>query len=165
MPPTPRAASLHPELAEGAAPWLDAYCAYSQTWAPRAPVGFHQAVGLWVLSTVAARRVCVEFGKPIFPVLFLNLAAESTIYTKSTAVTQGETLLRHAGCTFLLSPNHITPQAMIRSMHGRVPLEYATPSRKSKRTSRSGLPFLANAGGTTRNGEGCYNRCIAAIAP
>lgn len=124
MPSLPVYAQIHPEIAEGAAPWLEAYCEYSRQWAPRAASNFHEAIGLWVLSTVAARRICVMFGNPIYPVLFINLAAESTIYTKSTAVTQGTNLLRAAGCDFLLSPNHTTPQALIRSMHGRVPEDY-----------------------------------------
>lgn len=146
VPPLPASAELHPELAEGAAPWLDAYCEYSQKWAPRAASGFHEAVGLWVLSTVAARRVCVAFGKAIFPVLFINLAAESTIYTKSTAVTQGETLLRHAGLDFLLSPNHTTPQALIRSMHGRVSTEYETLEEEEKERLHKRLAFSGQRG-------------------
>lgn len=146
MPPLPASAELHPELADGAAPWLDAYCDYSRQWAPRSAAGFHEAVGLWVLSTVAARRVCVAFGKAIFPVLFINLAAESTIYTKSTAVTQGETLLRHAGLDFFLSPNHTTPQALIRSMHGRVSTEYDALEEEEKELLHKRLAFSGQRG-------------------
>ena len=79
VPPLPEQAQLHPELAEGAAPWLDAYCAHSQIWAPRAARGFHAAIGLWMLSAVSARRVCVHLGKPKYPMLFLALVAPSSL--------------------------------------------------------------------------------------
>ena len=39
--------------------WLDNYVEFSMKFSPRSPESFHQVCGLWVLSTVAARRVGV----------------------------------------------------------------------------------------------------------
>src|SRR5262245_16817838 len=102
-PALPKEAQLSPDMAAGAAQWLEAYCVHSRYWAPRAAAGFHQAIGLWMLSTVAARRICVHLGKPEFPMLFLALVAPSTLYTKSTAAQLARRGLRQAQCDFLLT--------------------------------------------------------------
>jgi hypothetical protein len=125
MPALPNTARLDPSLAEGAAPWLEAYCQHSRWWAPRAAQGFHQAVGLWMLSTIAARRICVHLGKPEFPMLFLAMIAPSTLYTKTTTAHIARRGLKQTGCHFFLTPDRITPQALIRRMSGRVHEEFA----------------------------------------
>jgi hypothetical protein len=131
---------------EHAAPWLDAYCAYSERWAPRAAQSFHKAVGLWVLSTVAARRLCVEFGQPLYPVLFLSLIAESSQYTKTTAAANGQTLLRAAGCHHFLTPDRSTPQALLRHMSGRVPGDYGHKNADEQEAIQQRLRFAGQRG-------------------
>lgn len=145
-PPLPDACILDETLANTASPWLDAYCAYSQRWAPRAASGFHQAIGLWVLSTVAARRICVELGNPIYPVLFLGMIAESSHYTKTTAAANGHTLLRRAGLQHLLAPDRSTPQALLRSMSGRVPQDYGQRTDEDQEGMQRRLAFAGQRG-------------------
>ena len=146
MPPLPRRALSDPHLADGAAPWLDAYCDHSRTWAPRAANGFHQAVGLWMLSTVAARRICVELGSPLYPVLFLALVAKSTLYTKTTAARVGRDGVVDAGCACLLASDRSTPQALLKSMSGRVPAEYGSYTEEEQVVVQRRLAFAAQRG-------------------
>ena len=124
VPPLPQFAVLDPRLADGAAPWLEAYVAHSQRWSPRAATSFHQGVGLWVLATVAARRISVEMGSPIYPVLFFALVARSTLFAKTTTAKLGRDAIRAAGCQHLLGADRSTPQALLRSMTGPVPDNY-----------------------------------------
>lgn len=112
-PPLPAAAQLDPGLAAGAAPWLDAYIEFSRAWAPRAFDDFHEAVGLWVLSTVAARRVVTHLGPPRFTNIYIANVARSSIWTKTTAAAIGGDVLAEAGLRFLLAPDECTPQAYV----------------------------------------------------
>ncbi len=59
--------------ASAPSPWLDAYIAYSRAWSPRAPASFHEACGLWLLSTIAARRVVTHLGSVRYGNLYLAL--------------------------------------------------------------------------------------------
>ncbi len=115
-PPLPEAARLGPELGRDASPWLDAYIDFSRRWAPAAYDGFHEAVGLWVLSTVAARRVKLDFGGERYPSLYIANVARSSLWTKSTAHHIGSALLESCGLSFLLAPDESTPQALLYRM-------------------------------------------------
>jgi hypothetical protein len=115
-PALPAAAQLDPALGVDASPWLDAYIGFSRQWAPRAFDGFHEAVGLWVLATVAARRVKLDFGGERFPSLYLANVARSSVWTKSTAHHIGSALLDAGGLSYLLAPDESTPQALLSRM-------------------------------------------------
>jgi hypothetical protein len=115
-PPLPAAAQLDPSLGLDASLWLDAYLDFSRRWAPRAFDGFHESVALWVLSTVAARRVKLDFGGERFPSLYLANVARSSVWTKSTAHHIGAALLDACGLSFLLAPDEATPQALLFRM-------------------------------------------------
>jgi hypothetical protein len=145
-PPLPTMAFLDPILADGAAPWLDAYCVHSAHWSPRAAHGFHQAVGLWMLSTIAARRMCVELGSPMYPVLFLAMVARSTLYAKTTTAKLGREGLIQAGCGHLLAADRATPQALLKSMSGRVPQDYGSLPQDAQELLRARVAFAAQRG-------------------
>lgn len=145
-PPLPRAAHLAATLADNAAPWLDAYERHSRHWSPRAAPGFHRAVGLWMLSTVAARRIRVEMGTAIYPTLFLALVARSTLYAKTTTAKIGIDGLRQAGCGHLLAADRSTPQALLRSMAGHVPADYGSLGPDAQETLSRRVSFAAQRG-------------------
>jgi hypothetical protein len=145
-PPLPRAARLRPTLAADAAPWLQDYIQHSATWSPRAPQGFHTAVGLWMLSTIAARRICVEMGTAIYPTLFLSMVARSTLYAKTTTAKIGIDGLRHAGCGHLLAADRSTPQALIRSMGGHLPADYGSRDQDQQEMLQQRVAFAAQRG-------------------
>ena len=145
-PELPTEAKLSPSVADGAAQWLEAYCIHSRYWAPRAAQGFHQAVGLWMLSTIAARRICVHLGKPEFPMLFIAMVAPSTLYTKTTTAHIARRGLRQAGCQFLLTPDRITPQALVRRMSGRVDDDYGALDDDQRDERRRDMAFAGQRG-------------------
>ena len=147
MPTLPAEAYLDPHLGVHAAPWLDAYKAYSQQWATRAATHFHEAVGLWMLSTVAARRVSVTHnGQRHFSNLFVAMVARSTLYTKSTVAKLGRDALKQAGCGALLFQGKATPHAFMQDLSGHVDPEYPylTPVQQEEVCAR--LAFSAQAG-------------------
>lgn len=127
--------------------WLDDYAAHSAYWAPRAAPAYHQAVGLWVLSTIAARRIMVQMGSTaVYPTLFLALVSESTHWTKTTAASIGIRLLRRAGCGHLLAPDRTTPQFLLKLMSGLVPRNYGTLDEEDRSRARDVLGFSAQRG-------------------
>jgi hypothetical protein len=133
-------------LAAEASPWLDAYIAWSRKWAPRAFEEFHEAGGLFVLSTTAARRVRLAFGHGVYTSLYMALAARTTLYTKSTAASLAIFLLHRAGLWPLLAPDDATPQAFIRSMAGYIPEGYDEFTRDERETTVQRLRFAAQRG-------------------
>lgn len=145
-PPLPAAAQLDPSLAAGAAPWLDAYIEFSRAWAPRAFDDFHEAVGLWVLSTVAARRVVTHLGPPRFTNMYIANVARSSIWTKTTAAAIGSDVLAAAGLRFLLAPDECTPQAYVvaAANTGRFDWDRLSPEQDAQ--TRLEIGFAAQRG-------------------
>jgi hypothetical protein len=85
VPPLPAYARLPEDIGRDACRWLKDYVRYSQTWSPRSFDGFHEACGLWLLSTIAARRVVVHYGRPRYTNLYFLLAGRTTMHAKSSA--------------------------------------------------------------------------------
>lgn len=127
--------------------WLSAYVEHSTKWAPRAAPGYHAAIGLWVLSTIAARRIVIHMGSnDIFPTLFIALVSESTLWTKTTAASIGIRLLRRVGCGHLLSPDRTTPQYLLKLMSGIIPQNYGTLSDTEQEDIQKTFAFSAQRG-------------------
>ncbi len=124
MPPLPQSAWIDPSVANNAAPWLDEYAEYSRKWSPRSFDGYHEAIGLWLLSTVAAGRVEYHFGGVKRTSLYFALLGGTTIYAKTTAAKVGKFILKSAGLSSLLTPDEMTPQAFVDH------LSNAKPSKK-----------------------------------
>ena len=146
VPLLPLRAILPPALAEGAAPWLEGYIAHSTRWSPRAGTHFHAAVGLWMLSTVAAGRIAVHLGGPIYPSLNIALVAVSTLYAKTTTAKVGKRGLRQAGCERLLAPDRATPQALMRRMSGALPDGFDTLDEAEQQAFCERLAFAGQRG-------------------
>ena len=109
-------ARLPDRLGEGACPWLDEYVKFSRKWSPLSYDGYHEACGLFVLSTVAARRVIFNYGRERATNLYILLVGRTSIHAKSTAAEIAVGLLRVAGLDWLLAPDEITPQKLIQIM-------------------------------------------------
>jgi Protein of unknown function (DUF3987) len=77
---------------------------------------FHEACGIWLLSTVAARRVTLQLGHPRYTNLYLALVARSSLYTKSTAAEIAIATLQAAGLDWLLAADDSTPQRFIHDL-------------------------------------------------
>lgn len=122
--PLPKSAQLDPQLAAGASPWLDSYIDFSKRESPRAWAGFHEAAGLWVLSTVAARRVVVQLGGDHYTNLFIALAARTGVWAKSTTARIAIEVLSAAGLDALLAPDDSTPQAFLIALAGKEQVDW-----------------------------------------
>lgn len=124
MPPLPAVARLDPALGIGACPWLDAYIGFSRLWSPRAYDGFHEACAMWLLSTVAARRVYCHLGGLRFTNLYLALTARTTLFAKSSTVKIVSDTLRASGLDWLLAADDATPQRFIADLVQTIPGDY-----------------------------------------
>jgi hypothetical protein len=105
-------------------PWLSAYVAFSRKWSPRACEGFHVACALWLLSTVAARRVVLYLGKAYYTPLFLALVARSGLYAKSTTTSIALDTLAAARLDWLLAADNSTPRRFIHDLSLHLPSNY-----------------------------------------
>ena len=121
--PLPPSAYLSHDLARGASPWLNAYIAFSRKWSPRAYDGFHEASGLWVLSTVAAHRVSTDLGRERYTNLYILLASRTSLWAKLITASIGMDTLRAAGLDFLLAPDEATPEAFLDSLSAKAMTE------------------------------------------
>jgi hypothetical protein len=114
IPPLPKAAVANADLARQAAPWLDEYIKYSRKWSPRSHDGYHEATGLWTLSTVAARRLAIPYGGMRYTNLYIALVGVTSVWRKTSAAKVGIKVLGAAGLNFFLCPDEMTPQAFIQ---------------------------------------------------
>jgi hypothetical protein len=153
MPPCPplpphdaEDAELVARLAAEASPWLDRYIELSRTWAPRAYDDFHEACGLFDLSTVAARRIRIELGPGVYPSLYQALVSRTTLFAKTTAAAVALGLLRQAGLAHLLSPDDATPAAFLRALVARLPDDYADLAPERRERLLLQLAFAAQRG-------------------
>ncbi len=146
IPQLPRTACLDPTLAAQDSPWLDAYIAYSQRESPRGIETFHEAAGLWVLSTAAARRILLHLDKPLYPNLFIALVARTSVYAKTTTARQALKVLQKAGLEYLRAADNSTPPALIRALAGRFPVNYSTLSQEQQDLARYRFAFAGQRG-------------------
>lgn len=130
-------ARLPADLSESASPWLDEYITFSRRWSPRAYDGFHEAIALWLLSTVAARRVMLPLGPARYTPLSLALCARTSLFAKSTTADIGIDTLKAAGLDWLLAADTSTPQKFIHDLTARVPDAFdKLPVEHQERTRR-----------------------------
>jgi hypothetical protein len=120
IPELPKTAQLDPTLGLKVGTWLDAYVNYSELWSPRAYYGFHEACALFILSTVAARRVRICMGKERFTNLYIALTARTSLFAKSTTAEIALQTLRQAGLDWLLAADSATPQKFISDLTTRL---------------------------------------------
>ena len=101
---------------KSACQWLDDYIAFSRKWSPEAYDGFHEASGLFVLSTVAARRVGAVYGGVEYPSLYIALVGRTTLFAKSTTAQIAVEVLREAGLGWMLAPDSSTPERFVSDL-------------------------------------------------
>ena len=84
LPPLPDNVHLTEDIGINACPWLDDYISFSRKWSPISYDGNHEAVGLFLLSTVAARRVAYSFGKAGYTNLYVAMVGRTSIHAKNS---------------------------------------------------------------------------------
>ena len=116
IPTLPANVHIPENIGVNACPWLDNYIAFSRKWSPISYYGYHEAVGIFLLSTVAARRVAYNFGKVGYTNLYIAMVGRTSIHAKTSTAEIGIDTLRMAGLDWLLAPDSSTPQWLIKSM-------------------------------------------------
>lgn len=101
---------------KSACQWLDDYIKFSQHWSPEAYDGYHEACGLFLLSTIAARRVGTIYGGIQYPSLYIALVGRTTLYAKSTTAQIAVEVLRKAGLWWMLAPDSSTPERFVSDL-------------------------------------------------
>jgi len=105
---------LSPEESEAAAKdtFIDRYIAYA-TKRTDAPAEFHEALSLSVLSVVVGRRAVLRLAHgDAYPILWVLILADSTLFRKSTAMDIARDQLEQLDRE-LLTPNDFTPQRFV----------------------------------------------------
>jgi hypothetical protein len=121
MPALPESAQLPPDLSHGACAWLDQYESFSQQASPEGYDHFHVFCGLWLLSTVAARRMYIAKGQgKVYPNLMLSLFSKTSTSAKSTTAEVAVNILKKAGLGYHLTPKRISPQRLMSEMAGTI---------------------------------------------
>lgn len=142
-------AAVRPDdvLAAEASPVLDAMIDYFAHWATRSYEGYYEAVALWVLSTIAARRVVLKWRNGIWPTLYIMLVSKSGRVAKTEAASYGARIIRECGLSYLLAPDEVTPQRMLSKMAGNtVPRNYSVLDEEKKEQTRLRTAFSAQKG-------------------
>lgn len=146
-PELPDAIKQQEVLATQACSWLDAYVAFSKKWSPRGYESYHEATGIALLSTVAARRVAFPFGQMEYTPFFILLVGESTLYKKTTTTNIYHGLLDAAKLDWLLGANITTPQKLLSDMAGyNVPKNYGKLDFEKQEIVRKRLAMPAQRG-------------------
>jgi hypothetical protein len=121
--PLPKKAILPASLGEDDCTWLNDFVAFNSYWSNRSYPGYHEGIGLWLLSVVAARRVSFLHGGNRYTSLNFALLGRTGLTAKSTATRIGIDLLNTAGFGHLLLPDTITPQRLVSVMAQTLPKE------------------------------------------
>jgi hypothetical protein len=146
IPPLPSYARLPEDLGRDASPWLDRYIEFSREWSPRAFDGFHEACGLWVLATVAARRVMLPLGSKMYTPLSILLVARTSLWAKSTTARIAIETLTAAGLDWLLAADASSPQKFIQDLTPRLPSDFDKLPPRQQQRIRKRLAFAGQRG-------------------
>lgn len=147
MPPLPESVRPNETLAAQASPTLDLIIAYIKHWATRSYEGYHEAAALWVLATIAARRIKLPWRDGIWPSLYFLFVSRSGRLAKTEAARYGARIIRECGLEYLLAPNQITPQRFISNLSGTtLPRNYSTMKPEEQEETRLALAFSGQRG-------------------
>lgn len=146
VPELPRALQIPQSFEKGSSIWLDNHIALSRKYSPRGADGYHEAVGLFILSTVAARRIYIWHGRKKYTPLYIMLVGRTSLHAKSTTAEIGIDLLRQAGLDYLLIPESITAQMFIRELSGIIPPKIDKLPPEERQRLELQLAFSAQRG-------------------
>ena len=98
--------------------WLDDYIEFSRQESPAAWDTYHESCGLWLLSTLAARRIAVKptLTTTIWPNQFIALVGLSTLWRKSTTANVARHTLKAVGAGAMVYPYVSSAENLISIM-------------------------------------------------
>ncbi len=135
---------VHLEL--DACEWLDLYVDFCRKWSPRSFDGYLEATGLFILSTVAARRATILYGGGRYTNLYMLLVGRSGVNAKTTTVRIAKEFINTIDLVKLLLPDECTPQKMIQEMSSTVPVDYEKWPAGKKEKYLDELAFAGQKG-------------------
>lgn len=147
MPTLPEIAQLSPDLSKGACQWLDTYISYSKAVSPESYEDFHESCGVWLLSTIAGRRLKIPFRRRQYTPLMLVLVADTTMTAKTESALVAIDVLQASSLRFLLGSDETTPQKLLSDMTGQyVPKNYAELGEDKQYWEKQRLAMAAQRG-------------------
>jgi Protein of unknown function (DUF3987) len=146
MPQLPQNVQLPTGLLPQVSRWLDAYTQYSKRVSPEGYQDFHITCGLWVASTVAARRIYIPLANRVCTPLSIALVARTSLFAKTTTARAGTKLLRAAGLDYLLGNDETTPQKLLADMAGHVPRNFGSMSPEHQELVRLRMAMSGQLG-------------------
>jgi hypothetical protein len=147
VPPLQPATKANEAHAYEASPILDAMIEFFKYWCTRSYEGYHEAVALWVLSTIAARRVYLPWRKGVWTPLYIMLLSDSTTHAKTEAASYGSRIIEDCHLQYLLCPDETSPQKLLHNMAGRsLPRNYSAMKDAKKEDQRLKLAFSGQRG-------------------
>ena len=96
--------------------WLDDYIEFSKYWSPKSYGDYHEALGIALLSGIAAKRVQFPFGGPNHTHLYVILAGHTSIYAKTTALKNLHQVLEVGDFRRRTLPDNVTPAKLVSIM-------------------------------------------------
>jgi len=145
MPALPQ--ECHYEEPDEVCPLLDELEAFLRTWATRSYAGYHEAVALWVMSVIAARRCFIPWRTGIYPALYIVLVSRSSAYAKTEVAQLGMKILEDTGLGFLATGSETTPQRLVSLMGGRwLPADFDRLPAAQQQFEMNRLAFAAQRG-------------------
>jgi hypothetical protein len=147
VPPLPLHVKANEARASEASPILDALINYFRYWCTRSYEGYHEAVAIWVLATIAARRVVLKWRNGFWTTLYIMLVSISGRHAKTEATSYGTKVIRECGLDFSLVPDETTPQRLLSRMSkSYIPRNYADMDSEQKEKLELKLAFAAQKG-------------------
>jgi predicted transcriptional regulator len=127
--------------------WLQQHMDWAGATGNQTPMIFHQAAGLWLLSTAIGRRLYGEapWGVKLYPNLYLMLVAGTTFYRKSTAYKLAEQVARDA-IPHMLMPTPGSPERFQEALAGRMPSNFDKLTKPQQERLTQAQPFAAQRG-------------------
>ena len=129
-----------------ACPVFDHLCEWLRKWSPRSDDKFYEAVGIFILSTIAARRVSYDLGKTKYTNIQILLIGRTGLSAKSTVASLAIELITHIGLDYLLIPDLITPQKLVNIMSLNAPENFEKMSAVEQERAKLKVGFSGQRG-------------------
>jgi hypothetical protein len=109
--------------------------------------GYYEAVAMAILSTVAARRVVIDFGGPEYTNMFIALVGPTSWFKKSTTGKHFSGIIEAAGLDWLLGADITTPQKLLSNMAGKkLPENYEELTEDEQEREKKRLAMAGQVG-------------------
>jgi hypothetical protein len=128
--------------------WLDAWMSYAMDVFPAAERLHVESVGVWLLSTVIARRLAIIEVLPtnLYPILYIALASRSSV-GKSMLISLAVDLLEEVGLKEkLVFDGEFSPQLLTRLAAGKIDETYGSMTEEQREEERVSMMFAGYKG-------------------